>query len=87
MDDSTFSRVEPLLLREKLIKIVEEKYALINYELSDFNLEDVFRDMIKENSNVTTLSYLSNNVGKSPDFIKEDAYRLGKKYGVRISDY
>lgn len=84
ISESTFSRVEPLLLREELIKKVGDAYALFNYVNADDVLEEVFRKY-KENEHFGhTLDEVANDVGRPLKTIEDDVYRLGKKYGIRI---
>jgi hypothetical protein len=83
ISDSSFSRDEPLLLREA-IKIVNGRYVLINYESLDVDMEEIFKELKYENKDVVRIEELANKVGKPPEAIKEQAYSLGKKYGILI---
>jgi hypothetical protein len=83
IDDSTFSRVEPLLLREEVIKITNDKYYLFNYE-GDEILEEVFNQLAKNGKLVVMIEEVADLVGRPPEDIRKQAYKIGKKYGVHI---
>ena len=86
---SQVRRVIPLLLELELIIEVpnpkpssEKLYALFSYTTT----EAVVNKLIEEHGGIIeiTLDKLAHLVGKSPDSIKDEAYRLAKKHGFRI---
>jgi len=85
VSDSSFSRDEPLLLREVAIKIVDEGYALSNYEKLDVDIEKEFRKLKVENRATVSIEELANRVGKPPELIREQSYRLGSKCKIIIT--
>jgi hypothetical protein len=84
ISDSGFSRVEPLLLVEKLIKIIDGKYVLFNYENLDVDMEEIFKKFKNENKTEVRLEVLANMTGKPPEKIRDKAYSLAKKYNMHI---
>ncbi len=82
---SSFSRDEPLLLREGAMKIIEEGYVLSNYEKIDVDINEIFMILKGENRVEVTLEELANRMGKPPNTIIDQAYRLGKLYNIHIS--
>ena len=83
IDDSTFSRVEPLLLSRGLIGITNDKYHLFNYEGGE-ELEEIFKKFVKDSKYLVTLEEVADLVGRSPEGIKDQAYKMGHRYGVHI---
>ena len=73
-----------MLLNLKVIKIVEDGYALWNFEKNTSSLEEKIMELSQSDQYTVTLGILANYVGMPPDSIREEAYRLGKKYKVMI---
>ncbi|MCX6654167.1 MAG: hypothetical protein NTY03_03490 [Candidatus Bathyarchaeota archaeon] len=84
VSDSSFSRVEPILLREKLLKQVDGGYALWYFESNVTILEDIFKDLKKNERYYVKIEELANLAGIPPKEIESEAYRLAKKYGISI---
>jgi hypothetical protein len=84
IDDSTFSRVEPLLLNTELIKKVGDLYVLYNYFNPDEELENLFIKYKNKEEYAKYMSDIANDIGRSPNSIEKDAYPLAKKYGIKI---
>jgi hypothetical protein len=82
VSDSSFSRVEPILLREKLLKQVDGGYALWYFESNVTILEDIFKDLKKNERYYVKIEELANLAGIPPKEIESEAYRLAKKYGI-----
>ncbi|MGD0802813.1 MAG: hypothetical protein ABSA11_01920 [Candidatus Bathyarchaeia archaeon] len=83
---STFSRDEPTLLDENVIKIIDGKYALWNYESKTTLLEKIFKDLKDSRTNAVNLGFLANLAGMPPEEIIVDAYRLAKENNILISE-
>lgn len=83
---STFDRSKERLIDNKVIKEVDGKFSLWNYEPLEAKLEECFRGWEREGLFVRTVSIddLSNRVGESPDEVKRFAYKLARKYGTKI---
>jgi hypothetical protein len=83
IDDSTFSRMEPLLLREDLIKVIDDKYYLFNYEFDEV-LDDIFKKFVNDGRKLVLIEEVADLAGRSPESIIDNAYKKAKKYDVHI---
>jgi hypothetical protein len=83
IDDSTFSRMEPLLLREDLIKVIGDKYYLFNFE-GDEVLEEIFKKFMSEGRKLVQIEEVADLAGRSPESIIDNAYKIAKKYDVHF---
>jgi len=83
IDDSTFSRMEPRLLKEELIKIMDDKYYLFNFE-GDEVLEEIFKKFVRDGKKLVVIEEVADLAGRSPESIKDLAYKIAKKYDIHF---
>ena len=84
VSESSFSRDQPMLLDENVIKMVEGGYALWYYESTIILLEKKFMELQQSNESAVRIGTLANYSGTPPEKIREEAYRLGKQYRITV---
>jgi len=83
---STFYRLRPLLIKERILKETERGYSLWFYNELDEKVEEALKEYKEMGYCQVALKDLSNKVGEPPDIIEEPTYRLAPKYSLEIGE-
>ena len=79
---STVFSCIPVLEDNEIIHKFEKGYALFDYK----DLEEIFANLRQRGVHGKVSIYdLANKVGRPPDKIESEAFRLGRKYGYEIT--
>jgi hypothetical protein len=83
ISDSSFYRNIPLLEKAKLIKHIDQTYALWDFDILEERIEAALSNLIKENP-ILHYSHIVNEIGKPWREIEDTTFKIAKKLELTI---
>jgi len=83
ISDSSFYRNIPLLEKTKLIKQIDQIYALWDFDVLEERIEAALSKLIKENP-ILHFSHVVNEIGKPWHEIEDATFKIAKKLELTI---